>query len=224
MIRQIHLIECDSTQDALKEQLQATGGQETILVSCDNQNAGRGRGENKWTAMSGTLCFSVNILPHPVMSFTAIEISVIIAEFFEKKNRILKLKWPNDLWDTNFKKCGGILVQGNQNQFMAGIGLNLFSEDSLFGGIYDQSFEFNKKDYALEIATYIQQNRIHDVQSLKSRWLMRCGHLNQMVKIIEGNEVSEGIFQGLGDFGEALVCTDAHVRKIYNGSLRLSQA
>lgn len=70
MIKQIHVDECDSTQDLLKEQLNKESSEETILISCENQTSGRGRGENVWKAMPGTLCFSLNIQPHAVMSFT----------------------------------------------------------------------------------------------------------------------------------------------------------
>lgn len=224
MIRQIHLIDCDSTQDVLKEQLNGETPMETIVVSCENQLSGRGRGDNKWKAMPGTLCFSMNITPHEVMSYTAIELSVIIAEYFEQKGPKLKLKWPNDLWDEELKKCGGILIQGSQNAFLAGIGLNLFSDDPALGGIFDAAFELDKKSFVLELATYISQNRIKDAGKLRARWLLRCGHLNQMVRITEGPDAFEGIFQGLGDFGEALVCTDAKVQRVFNGSLRLTQA
>lgn len=223
MIRQIHLIECDSTQDVLKEQLNGTSPDETVLVSCENQVAGRGRGENKWKAMPGSLCFSLNLAPHPVMSFTAIELSVIIAEFFEQKGSELKLKWPNDLWDKTGMKCGGILVQGTQSNMLAGIGLNLFSNDVSLGGIFEKEFTLEKEKNAQEIGNFILNNRIADARKLTSSWLKRCGHLNQMVRITEGNEVTEGIFQGLGEFGEALVCRDGQTQRIFNGSLRLSE-
>lgn len=221
MKRHIHVIDCDSTQDILKEQLMAETSPEQFLVSCENQNQGRGRGENIWKAMPGTLCFSFNLKPHPEMSFTALEISVLIARYFEEKGRSLKLKWPNDLWDAEGKKCAGILVQGSNNSFLAGIGLNLFSDDKNFGGIYEDAFEIDKKSWSSDIADYILTNRYSDVRSLQSDWIRRCGHLNQMVKVTEGSEVTEGIFQGLGDHGEALICRDMKTVKIYNGSLRM---
>lgn len=223
MIRQIHLIECDSTQDVLKEQLHGLH-EEALVVSCENQISGRGRGENKWTAMPGTLCFSMNISAHEVMSYTAIELSVIIADYFAGKGRDLKLKWPNDLWDNDSKKCGGILVQGSQNHMLAGIGINIFSEDKAFGAVFSEAFNLNKKRYALELANYIHSNRISDVSALRAKWLLKCGHLNQMVKVIEGEDTIEGIFQGLGDYGEALICRDGKTQRVFNGSLRLAQA
>ena len=219
MIKQVHVGECDSTQDVLKEQL-ISSPHETVLVSCDHQIAGRGRGENKWLSLPGTLCFSMNVAPHPIMSFTAIELSVLVAKFFENKQAVLKLKWPNDVWDRNGKKCGGILVQGTQNQLLAGIGLNLFHGKE-FGEIFPEEFPFNKKELALELAVYIKNNRYQDSAGLEKDWLLRCGHLNQIVRVSEGTEVTEGMFQGLGQYGEALVCQDGQIKHLYNGTLRL---
>jgi BirA family transcriptional regulator, biotin operon repressor / biotin---[acetyl-CoA-carboxylase] ligase len=220
MIKHVHVIDCDSTQDLLKEQLNQTPS-ESILVSCENQNSGRGRGENIWKAMPGTLCFSINIKPHAVMSYTALELSVIVAKFFESKGRTLKLKWPNDLWDMNGKKCVGLLVQGTQNQLLAGIGINLFTNDENFGGVFTGPFEIEKKVWSRELADYIHDNRYSSTEELRKDWLSRCGHMNQMVRVTESGDVYEGIFQGLGEHGEALVCTDAQINHIYNGSLRL---
>jgi BirA family transcriptional regulator, biotin operon repressor / biotin---[acetyl-CoA-carboxylase] ligase len=222
MIKHIHVNECDSTQDLLKEQLNNPGVAEQILVSCENQISGRGRGENKWTSMPGTICFSINIKPHKLMSFTAIELSVLVARFFELKGKKLKLKWPNDLWDESLKKCGGILVQGSQNNFYAGIGLNIFSHEPEYGSVFGMSFEIDKKIWSYDLASYIFQNRYSDTELLRRDWITRCGHLNEMVKVSEGSEVYEGIFQGLGEHGEALICRDAGTLRVYNGSLRIS--
>ena len=221
MIKQIHVIECDSTQDVLKEQLKQVTHTH-LLVSCENQKSDRGRGDKKWSGMPGTLCFSFNLRPHKVLSYTALELSVIVAMYFEEKGKHLKLKWPNDLWDEQSKKCGGILVQGSQNEMLAGIGINLFSDDDQYGAIYEAPYEMDKKEQALEIAEFIHHNRFEDTDLLRREWLLRCGHLNQMVKVSEGAEVFEGIFQGLGIHGEAEICCDAQITRLYNGSLRLS--
>lgn len=221
MIKHIHVNDCDSTQELLKEQLNNQPVSEHVLVSCENQISGRGRGENKWNSMPGTICFSINLKAHPVMSYTALEVAVIIAKFFEMKGKKLKLKWPNDLWNEDSKKCAGILIQANQNVLLTGIGINLFSHDDEFGGVFPAAFEMDKKIWSREIAEYIFNNRYQDLKSLRADWLSRCGHLNQLVRITESNEVFEGVFQGLGEHGEAEVCTDGQINHIYNGSLRL---
>lgn len=219
MIKHIHLDVCDSTQDVLKEQLI---NQDHILVSCENQTSGRGRGENKWTALPGSLCLSLNLSAHSVISFTALEVSVIVAKFFETKGQKLQLKWPNDLWDKSGKKCGGILVQGSQANFYVGIGLNLFSMDNEFGSIFETDFAIDKKSWAKELADFIHSNRYTDTQKLKEDWHSRCGHLNQLVSITEGNDRFEGIFQGLGSYGEAELNQNGKIQPLFNGSLRVS--
>lgn len=221
MIKQIHLEQCHSTQDVLKEQFNSMSSNETILVSCDNQISGRGRGENSWNCMAGTLCFSLNILPHPIMSFTAIELSVVIAEYFQTKGEMLRLKWPNDLWNKDLKKCGGILVQGSQKNLFAGIGLNLYSTDNEFGGVFDDKNIVDKKSLSFEIANYIFNHRILDSEKLKCLWLKRCGHMNKLVTIYDGEDSFSGQFIGIGDYGEALIQNSYGTKKIYNGSLRV---
>ncbi len=221
MIRQIHLEHCDSTQDEIKEQLLKASSGESLIVSCENQISGRGRGENKWTTMPGTLCFSMNIDPHPVMSFSAIELSVILSEFFNNKGHKISLKWPNDLWNHDKKKCGGILVQGHQSNLLAGIGLNLWSDNKEYGGISDVTIPLDKKSLSYELADYIVQHRIYDWLELRRRWLNNCGHLKHEVRITDGEKVIEGIFTGIGDYGEALIDQNGSTLKIYNGSLRL---
>ncbi len=221
MIRHLHVSECDSTQDLLKEQLNNQECNENILISCEHQTQGRGRGENKWTAMPGTICFSLNLKPHPVMSYTAIEISVLITKFFNQQGKNLKLKWPNDLWDKNLKKCGGILIQGSQNNFYAGIGINLFSADENLGGVFEDEFEIDKKKWAKDLAEFILNNRYQSSTELSKDWLLHCGHLNREVEISESGEKYQGVFVGLGEFGEALIVSQDETKKFFNGTLRL---
>ncbi|HLT22896.1 MAG TPA: hypothetical protein VKZ84_05620, partial [Bacteriovoracaceae bacterium] len=133
MIRHIHLEHCDSTQDVLKEQL-SLGGGENLLISCDLQTSGRGRGDHSWTPMPGSLYMSFTVAPSIVPSFTALELSVLVADFFDGSK--LTLKWPNDIYNHHFKKCAGILIQQSQNQMLAGIGINLFSSVEHFGGVF----------------------------------------------------------------------------------------
>lgn len=222
MIKQIHVQQCDSTQDLLKEQLSSLASHEQVLVSCEEQLNGRGRGENKWTAMPGTVCFSFNIQPHKVLSFTALEISLLIVNFFSSKHRSLKLKWPNDLWDENGKKCGGILVQGQEKQMLAGIGINLFSAQDDLGAIYPATFVLDKKALSLELAQFIYTNRYDSTALLIKDWESHCGHMNQLVTITENGEVLRGEFIGLGEHGEALLSSSTGIQKIFNGSLRLT--
>jgi BirA family transcriptional regulator, biotin operon repressor / biotin---[acetyl-CoA-carboxylase] ligase len=218
MIKQTHLNECHSTQDILKEQLSRGDAGVGILISCDNQLAGRGRGDHHWDNLTGSLCFSLAISAHPIPSFTAIELSVLLTRFFEGSK--LGLKWPNDIWNIEQKKCCGVLVQSYQNLMMAGIGLNLFADHPDYGGVYPLPFEFDKASWAKEISEFILSHRYLDTNKLINDWEMRCWHMSEMVSITEGSAVDVGRFKGLGDYGEALLETDQGLKKLFNGSLR----
>lgn len=221
MKKHIHVSECDSTQDILKEQLTAHPIGAQFLVSCETQLKGRGRGENSWSSLPASLCFSFNLRPHPELSYTALEVSVLIARYFEAKGINLKLKWPNDLWDATGKKCGGILIQGSGQNLMAGIGLNLHSNNPEFGSIYPSDQQFDKRRLSQDLADFILHHRYKEVDSLREDWLKRCGHNQQNVRVTEGSESYEGKFIGLGVYGECLIETADSVHRIFNGSLRL---
>lgn len=220
MIKHIHVNECDSTQDLHKEQLVQKVG-ETLLVSCERQLHGRGRGDKSWTCMPGTLCFSFDLPAHREQSFTALEVSLLIAKYFENKDKKLGLKWPNDLWDRNSRKCGGVLIQSHQNTFVAGVGLNLFSTDEELGAVYEAPFEFDKKVWSYQIAHFILTHRYEDTKKLKADWETRCFHINQSVEILEGTQSFQGTFLGLGEYGEAKLLHQGEQKKIFNGTLRV---
>lgn len=216
MIRQIHLEQCDSTQDVLKEQLSLYPG-ENILVSCELQTHGRGRGDKPWSPMPGSLFFSFTVEPSVVPSFTAIELSLLVTEFFDGSK--LTLKWPNDIYNHQHKKCAGILIQQSQNQMLAGIGLNLFSSLEYFGGVFDQAFQCDKKSWCLELVKFINENRYQSIKTLKEKWSKKCYHMNDHVSIVDGSEKVSGYFRGLGEYGEALIENSEGMHKVYNGSL-----
>jgi BirA family transcriptional regulator, biotin operon repressor / biotin---[acetyl-CoA-carboxylase] ligase len=218
-MKHIHLVECQSTQDVLKEQLLTTPT-ESVLVSCDLQTQGRGRGQNTWLSLPGTLCLSMNLKAHSKPSFTALEISVLIARFIEEKGVNLLLKWPNDLWDKNHLKCCGVLIQSSQEQMLTGIGLNLFSSLKDFGAVFSEDFEVDKKVWSADLAGFIQSHRYQRTEDLISDWEKKCFHLNQAVTITEGSEVSQGIFRGLGEHGEALLESGTRMLHLFNGTLR----
>jgi BirA family biotin operon repressor/biotin-[acetyl-CoA-carboxylase] ligase len=220
MIQHLHLNKCDSTQDILKEQL-AIDPIKTHLVSCEEQLDGRGRASNKWVCLPSTLCFSFNLSGHSILSLTAMELSLLICHYFKLKKVHLSLKWPNDIWNENFKKCGGILIQGSQNNLFAGIGLNLLTHDDEMGGIFEHLDSFDKKKWCLDLTEFVLKNRYTSSEDLRSDWLEFCGHLNRRVQITESEVSMDGIFCGIGPLGEALLETNHHIKSFYNGSLRL---
>jgi BirA family transcriptional regulator, biotin operon repressor / biotin---[acetyl-CoA-carboxylase] ligase len=220
MIRQLHLDSCDSTQDILKEQLQLIPN-EKLLVSCEHQLKGRGRGQNTWSDYCGTVNFSMNLLPHHISSFTAIELAVIICLFFKPKGVHLRLKWPNDVINTEGKKCAGILIQNLDNSMLAGVGINIFHQEQDFGGCLTEVTQLDKKKWAHELADFIHGHRYENTEQLTQDWMNLCCHLQQSVRISDGKIIIDGKFIGLGEYGQALIETEDGLTQCFNGSLRL---
>lgn len=220
MEKYIHVDRCDSTQDLLKEQLTQDSSCD-YTVSCDFQTHGRGRGENIWEDSAGTICFSMTIRPHLIPSFTALELSVLICRFFKQKNVSLKLKWPNDILTFDEKKCAGILVQSHQGHWLAGIGVNLFDDHQHFGCVFSTILTLKKSEWAKNLAQFIRKNRIHSTDEIKQEWLLHCAHIDKEVVITEGDKKIQGVFKGLGPYGEAMLTTSQGDVSLFNGSLRL---
>lgn len=229
-IKQIHLNQCNSTQEYLKIHLDNLLLEApNIIISCDDQTGGKGRSGNFWHTYDHNLSFSFNLKPNLVPSLTSLEVGVHICHYFNDRfNKDIKLKWPNDLmFDQG--KCGGILIQGNSEQLIVGVGINLSQEDQIARtDSYKHSFLFShniftedfKKLIPEKIYESIIENRLSPDDVVKS-WLKLCSHLNQPVIFEEGNSTSSGTFMGIGSKGEALVDDGNQIKSVFSGSLNL---
>ena len=211
---------CESTQDLLKEQLKQNNFNE-LIVGCERQTNGRGRGDHIWQDMPGTICFSMTVAPSEIVTLTALEISLIIQKFLATKGRTISLKWPNDLINSLQQKCGGVLIQNVGSFYLAGIGINLHSNREEYGGAFDSEFIIDKRKWIQELGEYISSHRYSNTEQIASDWLDQCFHLNTQVKIVEGDLESIGTFTGLGKYGEAIIENDSGSHHLFNGSLRL---
>ncbi len=202
-----HLQEINSTQDYLL----ALNPRDEYLVSCERQTAGRGRYGRVWNEQDGSLSFSFSLKPSHVMTHSPLEVAVLINQFFENK---LRLKWPNDLFDKDIKKCGGILIDSKGSNLIVGVGLN-FLENQDFGAIGLKDKKLFKREMAADIYQYILSNRMHSEQVLAT-WEKYCIHMHQQVKI----EDTLGEFIGLGPQGEAILKVHgATTQSFFSGSL-----
>lgn len=100
-----------------------------LLVTCDRQIAGRGRGGKSWTHEPGNLAFSIVTASDPATShwlalWTAICLHQTARYFLPTQQ--CTLKWPNDLL-IDGRKNAGILIEkvGPRLRTITGVGLNL---------------------------------------------------------------------------------------------------
>ncbi|MEX1099501.1 MAG: biotin--[acetyl-CoA-carboxylase] ligase [Bacteriovoracaceae bacterium] len=221
----VHKKECDSTQD-LAASLTADSN-ESLLVSCEKQVKGAGQRGRKWISADQSLALSFNARPAEIYTLTSLEMAVLAKKFiWERFKKEVLFKWPNDLYTKERKKCGGILIQGQTDRLIIGIGLNLFLRTKTapeelkdkIAGILDHKTDIDIKESSFQFYSFVADNRL-PANLIKCLWLQSCVHLNRKVKILEGGKSIEGVFMGLGNNGQCLLKTSKGLSEFYSASL-----
>jgi BirA family biotin operon repressor/biotin-[acetyl-CoA-carboxylase] ligase len=139
-----------------------------------NQIKGRGQYGNSWTSaaeqnLAYTLAVKTSCILHSGFLFnyyTAIAVQNYLANLTEK---IVKIKWPNDIIVGN-KKVAGILIEkkkiNQENYFIIGIGINIlqekFDEISNAGSLLTQTGErFNLKQFTENLHLFLIEKLVH---------------------------------------------------------------
>ena len=225
-MQHIHLDSTPSTQNHLLEHF--SDAPRHLLISCEDQTNGFGRRGRQWDSYLETLCFSATVTPNKNLSLTALEMPLIIKNFFMKEyKKELSLKWPNDLMRDQ-KKCGGIIINSqSKGQVVLGCGINIGEVENLkeysieATSVFPSKIVFSKRSMAAKIYRFILDNRLSQKQIIEG-WLESCAHVNQQVVISEDSESFEGIFKGIGAHGQALMDTDGKIREFFAGTLRVN--
>ncbi|EPZ51787.1 biotin-(acetyl-CoA-carboxylase) ligase [Bacteriovorax sp. BAL6_X] len=215
-MKHLHFEEIPSTQSIAIEEAH---NYDQLLVSAKSQTSARGRRHNKWEDLQHSLCFSCKLKPQGKPTLLALEVAVILSNYFNDHK--LLLKWPNDIFNEDSQKIMGILVNKDDDNYIVGIGIN-------YGGLPHEKYgvlkpgkelkDIDFKEIPLEIYSYILNNRLTE-EEIINQWNKRCYHLNKEVKIIDEDSVIEGTFKGIGSFGEALIEVREQIEKAYTGSL-----
>jgi BirA family biotin operon repressor/biotin-[acetyl-CoA-carboxylase] ligase len=124
-----HFRVTDSTNERAKE-LAIAGAAGGLVVTADEQTAGRGRRGNAWFAPQGScLLYSALVRPFTAADSTLLPLAVPLAicETAEAVAPVrCQVKWPNDIW-IDERKVSGALVEARPDEGWAvvGVGLNV---------------------------------------------------------------------------------------------------
>ena len=122
-----HFRATDSTNERAKE-LAARGAPGGLVVTADEQSAGRGRQGRSWFGPPGSsLLYSALLRPFEGDPLLALAVPVAVCEAAESVAPVrCQLKWPNDVW-IDERKVAGILIEARPEDGWAvvGIGLNV---------------------------------------------------------------------------------------------------
>ncbi len=140
----LHFEELASTNDYANELLSKSKPIEGTVISTFRQTAGRGQIGSKWESEPDkNLSFSTILYPtflSPREQFWLnIAVSLAVRAFVAKyTEKVVKIKWPNDIYVENRKICGILIQNSITSQFLQssiiGIGVNVnqtfFSENA----------------------------------------------------------------------------------------------
>ena len=125
-----HLTLTDSTNARARE-LAEGGAPGGLVVTADEQSAGRGRQGRSWFAPAGgALLYSALLRPLGDRPLLPIAVPIAVCEAAEAVAPVsCDVKWPNDVW-IDGRKLAGVLVEGRpgdgeEGWAVIGIGLNV---------------------------------------------------------------------------------------------------
>jgi BirA family biotin operon repressor/biotin-[acetyl-CoA-carboxylase] ligase len=139
----------------------------------------------------------------------------------------LLLKWPNDLL-LDGAKLAGILLEGEGDSVVIGIGMNLAAAPEIpglrtaaLGNVPRDRFA---ESLAAAFATELERWRSYGLASLLSRWLSAAHPIGTPLAVHDpaGSRLS-GIFDGLAEDGALqLRLADGSLRTIHAGDVTLN--
>ncbi|MCB9898975.1 MAG: biotin--[acetyl-CoA-carboxylase] ligase [Planctomycetes bacterium] len=131
--RFVHLPSVDSTSSELRRRVAAGDAEPGLVLSADEQTAGRGRRGATWTTVAGRSLAVSLLADAPALERPArvtLLCAVATARALEAAGAPeLAIKWPNDLYRGE-RKLGGILVEpvrdpSGVEHLVIGVGVNL---------------------------------------------------------------------------------------------------
>ncbi len=213
--------EITSTNDKAKE-LAIKSDLEGIVVLAKSQTRGRGRMHRQWKSPEGGLYLSIVLRPKKALKENAksyLLFSVAVCEVLREVARVNSLiKWPNDIM-INHKKVAGILTESSiykkKLEFLiAGIGINVNSNSANLPEGSTSLLDETQRIYSLidlskeilrRLDKYYLLCQREGVRFAVKRWRGLSSYLGSRIKILNKDEILEGMAVGIDEDSGALL-------------------
>ena len=201
----------DSTNARAKE-LAAQGAPGGLVVTADEQTAGRGRQGRTWFAPpGGALLYSALLRPLGDRPLLPLAVPLAVCETAEELANVeCGVKWPNDVW-VGGRKLAGILIEGRPEEDWAviGVGLNV--------DVPADAFPDELRDTATSLESVQASKALAELNRALSGWidapadrvLTEFRRRDQLAGRRISWEGGAGTAAGVDDSGHLLVRTDA---------------
>ncbi|TYK66990.1 bifunctional biotin--[acetyl-CoA-carboxylase] ligase/biotin operon repressor BirA [Colwellia echini] len=244
-----HLVEVhsliDSTNDYLMRRLpnQVITGQ---VCLAEYQSAGRGRRGRQWISPFGSQIYLSMYWYLEQGLSAAMGLSLVtalaVSDAVQAQSGVqVQLKWPNDIYLDGVKLAGILIDLDGQalepSHCVIGIGLNLNMPVDM-GKLIEQKWtdlqshskvKIDRNVFSAQLINSLRQ-RLQQYQqtglsSMLDEWHAHDAFLNQRVKLITGERITQGICRGVNNQGALLLEVNGVVKPIYGGevSLRMDQ-
>lgn len=209
----------DSTN--LVAQHKARAGHHGYLwIVAEEQTQGRARRGRAWCSPKGNL-YSSLLLIDDIVHSTAAQLGFVagvsmveaVKQFIKDEEQIsgiVSLKWPNDILLKGAKSSGILLeifgLTSQKYALVIGIGMNIkhHYKDAPYptSSMNNIGLDVDSKQLFMVLAECFAENyflwkQIGGSNIIREKWLSYCAHLGQHIKMINGEEIIEGIFDGL---------------------------
>lgn len=220
-----HFKECPSTQIFLKDNIDSLlKKSKHVLISTEKQTNGIGQRERTWKQVQNALAFSFTFSPLHNMSLASLFVGNVLISFLkEKYDKKFFLKWPNDILNSEKKKCAGILCHYLKRLDIAicGIGINLGNHDYKEFSCVDSSLKFHNDDYQnrpFNFYEYFLEKRSQlNEDKIISEFEKNCLHINKQVLVQVQDREFHALFIGVDTSGQAIFNIN-NEKKIFNSA------
>jgi len=223
-VRWIKLDRVSSTNAYIAGLLREGEGQEELVVIADYQEAGKGRGSNRWHSEKGrNLLMSVLLFPVFLSAskqyYLSKAVSLAVCDLLRTFRAQPVIKWPNDIMIGRGKVAGILIEHGVVRQTLhhsiVGIGMNL--NQTTF-----PPFRVPATSLVLETGHSVEPpeaaRRLHGhfherldqlekgaVKELDCAYLELLYGMHRTCSFTSGDRSFHGVIRGVNEFGELLV-------------------
>jgi BirA family biotin operon repressor/biotin-[acetyl-CoA-carboxylase] ligase len=231
--------ELASTNDRALQLSHREENQYPLLVWAERQTEGRGRGPNRWWSGPGALTFSLLIdaerlqLARPRWPQISLAAALAVAEALQELllDRVLQLKWPNDVYLERRKVCGILLESPADRPGVIVLGMGINVNNSL----RDAPAELRQSAIALCDLMQRQYPLVSVLQSVLIRlaerlrwisteqgqlplhWQRWCLLTNRSVCVDMASRQVRGLCRGIDAEGALLLETEAGYERCFAG-------
>ncbi len=233
----VNLLHVDSTNNEAQRLLKKKKILTPLWVVAEEQTSGKGRGEKKWVSSKGNLFASLilpisfNIKNLPILSCAVSLATFECIKYFNKDDRFLKIKWPNDILFKD-SKLSGILIENSLstdlNYSIIGIGINVNSSPSnldhptsslklIIGE--EINLEPVLAQLSISLDNYLGKLERGKVEDLITEYILRTWKLNEEVQFSAGKDSYIGTISSINNNFEIEISINNKIKRFNSGEL-----